>query len=80
MAVHFATRVGQTASRRCVAEACRNDLTANDNRGYSIPAIVGTPRAIRRVMDLTIWLPALFLLGLVVLGLMFLFTSACAKV
>jgi hypothetical protein len=31
-------------------------------------------------MDLSIWLPALFLLGLAVLGLMFAFTAACAKV
>jgi hypothetical protein len=31
-------------------------------------------------MDLTVWLPALFLLGLAVLGLMFAFTAACARV
>ena len=31
-------------------------------------------------MDLTIWLPAMFLLGLAALGLMFVFTAACAKV
>ena len=30
-------------------------------------------------MDLTVWLPALFLLGLAVLALMFVFTAACAK-
>jgi hypothetical protein len=31
-------------------------------------------------MDLTIWLPALFLLGLAALGLMFAFAALCAKV
>jgi hypothetical protein len=31
-------------------------------------------------MDLTIWLPAMFLLGLAVLGLMFAFAAVCAKV
>jgi hypothetical protein len=31
-------------------------------------------------MDLTTWLPAMLLLGLVVVGLMFLFTEACDKV
>ena len=31
-------------------------------------------------MDLTVWLPALFLLGLAVLALMFAFTAACEKV
>ena len=30
--------------------------------------------------DLSIWLPALFGLGLVVMGLMFAFTAACNKV
>jgi hypothetical protein len=30
--------------------------------------------------DLTIWLPALFLLGLVTLGLMFAFEKACERV
>jgi hypothetical protein len=31
-------------------------------------------------MDLTVWLPALFLLGLAALGLMYAFTVACEKV
>jgi hypothetical protein len=31
-------------------------------------------------MDLTVWLPAMFLLGLTVLGLGFAFAAACAKV
>jgi hypothetical protein len=31
-------------------------------------------------MDLTTWLPGLFLLGLFVLGLMLLFVRACEKV
>jgi hypothetical protein len=31
-------------------------------------------------MDLTVWLPAMFLLGLVTIGLMFAFTAACEKV
>jgi hypothetical protein len=31
-------------------------------------------------MDLTVWLAAMFLLGLVVLGLMYAFTAACEKV
>jgi hypothetical protein len=31
-------------------------------------------------VDLTVWLPATFLLGLAVLGLMFAFTAACEKV
>ena len=31
-------------------------------------------------MDLATWLPLLFLLGLAVVGLMFLFTEACDKV
>jgi hypothetical protein len=31
-------------------------------------------------MDLTFWLPAMFLLGLAALGLMFAFTTACEKV
>jgi hypothetical protein len=31
-------------------------------------------------MDMTIWLPALLLLGLAVVGLMFLFVEACDKV
>ena len=31
-------------------------------------------------MDLTIWLPAMFVLGLVGLGLMFAFVRACEKV
>jgi hypothetical protein len=31
-------------------------------------------------MDLTVWLPAMFLLGLAALGLMFAFAAACAKV
>jgi hypothetical protein len=31
-------------------------------------------------MDLTIWLPALFLLGLATLGLLFAFVRACEKV
>ena len=31
-------------------------------------------------MDLTVWLPALFLLGLAVLGAMFAFLAACDKV
>ena len=31
-------------------------------------------------MNLTVWLPAMFLLGLAALGLMFAFTAACAKV
>ncbi len=31
-------------------------------------------------MDLATWLPALFLLGLAVMGLMFLFVIACDKV
>ena len=30
--------------------------------------------------DLAVWLPALFLLGLAVIGLMFAFVYACAKV
>jgi hypothetical protein len=31
-------------------------------------------------MDLTIWLPSLFILGLACLGLMFAFVVACDKV
>jgi hypothetical protein len=31
-------------------------------------------------MDLTVWLPGLFLLGLAALGLMFAFLLGCAKV
>jgi len=31
-------------------------------------------------MDLTIWLPAMLILGLVAVGLMFLFVEACDKV
>jgi hypothetical protein len=31
-------------------------------------------------MDLTIWLPAMLVLGLAALGLMFLFVEACDKV
>lgn len=31
-------------------------------------------------MDLTIWLPAMLLLGLAAVGLMFLFVRACDKV
>jgi hypothetical protein len=31
-------------------------------------------------VDLTIWLPAMFLLGLAAVGLMFLFVEACDKV
>jgi hypothetical protein len=31
-------------------------------------------------MDLTTWLPGMFLLGLAALGLMFLFVRACDKV
>jgi hypothetical protein len=31
-------------------------------------------------MDLTVWLPAMLLLGLVAVGLMFLFVEACDKV
>jgi hypothetical protein len=31
-------------------------------------------------MDLTIWLPAMLLLGLAAVGLMFLFVEACDKV
>jgi len=32
------------------------------------------------VMNLIIWLPAMFLLGLAALGLMFAFVSGCEKV
>ncbi len=31
-------------------------------------------------MDLTVWLPAMLLLGLATVGLMFLFVEACDKV
>jgi hypothetical protein len=31
-------------------------------------------------MDLTVWLPAMFVLGLATLGLMFAFVAACDKV
>ena len=31
-------------------------------------------------MNLTVWLPALFLLGLALLGLMFAFLAGCEKV
>ena len=31
-------------------------------------------------MDLTVWLPGLFVLGLAGLGLMFAFVAACARV
>ena len=31
-------------------------------------------------VNLTIWLPAMFLLGLLTLGVMFAFTAACDKV
>lgn len=31
-------------------------------------------------MDLTVWLPAMFLLGLATLGLMFAFMAGCNKV
>lgn len=31
-------------------------------------------------MDLTIWLPAMFILGLISVALMFLFVEACDKV
>jgi hypothetical protein len=31
-------------------------------------------------MDLSIWLPAMFLLGLIALGLMFAFVVACERV
>ena len=31
-------------------------------------------------MDLAIWLPAMFILGLLTVGLMFLFVKACDKV
>ncbi len=31
-------------------------------------------------MDLTIWIPAMLLLGLVTMGLMFAFVAACEKV
>jgi hypothetical protein len=31
-------------------------------------------------MDLMIWLPSLFVLGLVVMGLMFAFVAACDRV
>ena len=31
-------------------------------------------------MDLTVWLPALFALGLVALGVMFAFVAACDRV
>jgi hypothetical protein len=57
-----------------------NDLTAVVNKSYRIPTIRGTARAVPARMDLTIWLPAMFLLGLAVLGLMFAFAAACAKV
>jgi hypothetical protein len=45
----------------------------------------GTARAIEaghrvHLMDLIVWLAALFLLGLAVLGLMFAFTAACENV
>jgi hypothetical protein len=57
-----------------------NDLTAVVNKGYRIPTIRGTALAITGGMDLSIWLLAMFLLGLAVLGLMFAFAAACAKV
>jgi hypothetical protein len=31
-------------------------------------------------LDLTVWLPAMFVLGLAVMGLMFAFVIACEKV
>lgn len=31
-------------------------------------------------MNLTVWLPLVFFLGLIVLALMFAFTAACARV
>jgi hypothetical protein len=31
-------------------------------------------------LDLTVWLPAMFVLGLAVMGLMFAFVVACEKV
>ena len=31
-------------------------------------------------MDLTIWLPAMFILGIIILGLLTAFISACDKV
>ncbi len=40
---------------------------------------VGSPTA-RIIMNLTIWLPAMFLLGLATLGLMFAFLAGCEKV
>jgi hypothetical protein len=57
-----------------------NDLTTVVNKGYRIPTICGTARAVPAGMDLSMWLPAMFLLGLAVLGLMFAFAAACAKV
>jgi hypothetical protein len=33
-----------------------------------------------QTMDLTIWLPALFILGLAVMGLLFAFVAACERV
>jgi hypothetical protein len=46
---------------------------------YLALRFVGFPTA-RIIMNLTIWLPAMFLLGLATLGLMFAFLAGCEKV
>lgn len=38
------------------------------------------PRPETATMDLTIWLPSLFILGLVVMALMFAFLAGCDRV
>lgn len=52
------------------------------NHAIPLPADVmpGSVPTEGDAMDLTIWLPALLLLGLVFVGLMFLFVEACDKV
>ena len=41
---------------------------------------LGRLNSLERIMDLAIWLPALALLGLAGIGLMFLFVQGCEKV
>jgi hypothetical protein len=90
--VHFASRYGRFAIcppasvRRWLLANCQWQTTYIQNCGRGMAVAPGggfrcLPAPFGELyMNLAIWLPALFILGLATMGLMFAFMEACERV
>ena len=87
--MQIARLVVQVATHWGIGRTAQNPATPAREGASAIPPVsahelpreayaIPLPRGV--AMDLTTWLPAMLLLGLIAVGLMFLFVEACDKV